>query len=181
MYPTKQVWKYTILAQPIELIEPLEGESAFAYTLSNKEKDKIWVTENVIYYRNFEERNILAKRLGGRLPNIDELKEIYNSLKGNTNDEKLKWIALFISWRYANGAELCDLGCWAALGSGSLGGDGFVRTLNAHRDSSGTDDGWYSQGSAVSSVVVLDICGSSDSLSLPEELTINGNVYILKR
>jgi hypothetical protein len=116
----------------------------------------------IIHYRNFAARKWMAEMNGGHLATLDkdyngELSDIYKAAEGKTNLEKLAAMGQApLGWRSAYGAKVFLLGNWALLGSGSLYGDGDVRSLNARRDKAGAGSGWCCQRDAVSSVVVLD-------------------------
>jgi hypothetical protein len=116
----------------------------------------------IIHYRNYAARKWMAEMNGGHLATLDkdyngELRDIYNAAEGKTNLQKLATMGQApLGWLDAGYTEVFSLGHWAGLSSGSLNGDGNVRTLYAHRDETVAQDDWYFQCSAVSGVVVLD-------------------------
>ncbi len=104
----------------------------------------------------------MAEIHGGHLAHLDdgyngELSDIYNATLGKTRFQKLAIMGQApLGWRDAGDAKVYGLGDWVLLGSGSLDAFGYVRGLNARRRRVGVGNYWDWQGTAMSSVVVLN-------------------------
>lgn len=97
-----------------------------------------------------------AKFLGGRLPTIEEMKEIYQRIPWECVNAKCNnaWIE-FIGYFYAGDRGFKYVGGWAFLMSSSEYSDGFFKGLYLGRDCREAGEYWDNREHGFSSLVVF--------------------------